>query len=206
MFPILLILIGIVVLVLGRRLAVLGAAVGGLVGVALLHLFPGLTDIWLQIGLVALLTVFGFLFGGFARSVVEIVIVVLSAFAGAAIVLNVLDLFHLSAGVLDWVLAVVGAVVAVYVLRMFRHGRRDWGLILLSGLVGALLITRGLVILLPSLQGTPATLVAIVLAAAGIGYQGGQFDRFIKRAPGATVANEKPAQKTDSPGGPAGTH
>ena len=38
------------------------------------------------------------------------------------------------------------------------------------------------------------------------GYQGGQFDRFIKRAPGATVANEKPAQKTDSPGGPAGTH
>ncbi|MFN8497192.1 MAG: hypothetical protein U0641_04990 [Anaerolineae bacterium] len=204
MFPILLILVGIAVLVFGRRLAVLGAAVGALVGLAIVHLVPGISDFWLQVGLVAGLAIVGFLFGGFARGVVELVIVVLSAFAGAAIVLGVLDLFNFNGGVLDWILAVVGAVVAVYGFRVFRHGRRDWGLIILAGLVGALLVTRGLIILLPSLQGVASTLVAIVLAAAGIGYQGGQFDRFLKKTPEAAAAAPPPAT-TDGPSQPPST-
>ncbi len=41
MFPILVIAIGVAVLVFGKRLAVLGAAIGALLGVALLHFFPG---------------------------------------------------------------------------------------------------------------------------------------------------------------------
>ena len=47
MFPVLLIVIGIVVLVLGKRLAVLGAAVGALLGVGLLRLLnrPRLPDL-----------------------------------------------------------------------------------------------------------------------------------------------------------------
>ena len=43
MFPVMVIALGIVVLVFGKRLAVLGAAVGALLGVGLLRLFgyPG---------------------------------------------------------------------------------------------------------------------------------------------------------------------
>ncbi|MFN8471071.1 MAG: hypothetical protein U0822_02525 [Anaerolineae bacterium] len=200
MFPILLILVGLAVLIFGRRLAVLGAAVGGLVGLAILHLFPGISDFWVQLGIVAGLAIVGFVFGGFARGIVDVVILVLSALAGAAIVLSVLDLFNSNFGVMDWVLAVVGAVVAVFVIRRFRRGRRDWGLIILAGLVGALLVTRGLVLLLPSLQGPLSTLIAIVLVAGGIGYQGGQFDRFLKKAPGAAApTSTPPPQNTDGP-------
>ncbi|MCW5881127.1 MAG: hypothetical protein KIS91_09380 [Anaerolineae bacterium] len=153
MFPILLILVGLAVLAFGRRLSVLGASVGALLGVSLLRLFPGSADPWLQIAVVGGLAVLGFLFAGFARGIVDIVILVLSALAGAAIVLGVLDLFSLTSGALDWLLAIIGGVVAVVVIRRFRRGTKDWGLIILAGLVGALLVTRGLVLLLPSLQG-----------------------------------------------------
>jgi hypothetical protein len=58
MFPILLIAIGVAVLAFGARLAVLGAAVGALLGVGLLRLLPGSQDGWLAliipIGLAAL--------------------------------------------------------------------------------------------------------------------------------------------------------
>ena len=67
MFPILVIAIGIAVLVFGKRLAVLGAAVGALVGVGLLSLFSASGDPLLQLGLVVLLAVLGALAGGFAR-------------------------------------------------------------------------------------------------------------------------------------------
>ncbi len=46
-------------------------------------------------------------------------------------------------------------------------------MIILAGLVGALLVTRGLAILLPSLQGVVGTLIVIVLAGVSIAYQGG---------------------------------
>jgi hypothetical protein len=41
------------------------------------------------------------------------------------------------------------------------------------GLVGAMLIMRGVGILLPALDGLLATSLALLLAAAGIAYQGG---------------------------------
>ncbi len=173
MFPLLLILVGLAVLALGRRLSVLGASVGALLGVGLLHFFPGAADPWLQIAVVGGLAVLGFLFAGFARGIVDIVILVLSALAGAAIVLGVLDLFNLNFGLLDWLLAVGGGVVAVVAIRRFRRGTKDWGLIILAGLIGALLVTRGLVIWLPSLQGPISSLLAVVLAGGSIAYQGG---------------------------------
>ena len=87
--------------------------------------------------------------------------------------LGVLDLFNLNFGLLDWLLAVGGGVVAVVAIRRFRRGTKDWGLIILAGLIGALLVTRGLVIWLPSLQGPISSLLAVVLAGGSIAYQGG---------------------------------
>ena len=59
-----------------------------------------------------------------------------------------------------------------------------------------------MILLLPSLQGVAGTLIAIVLAAGGIGYQGGQLDRFFKKAPDAPAAQEAAAQNTDGPAQP----
>ena len=173
MFPILLIVLGAAVLAFGRRLSVLGAAVGGLLGVVLLRLIPGSGDLLIQFGVVLALALAGFFAAAFARGIIDVVILVLGALAGAAIVLGFLDLFGIELGLMNWLLAVVGGVVGLMLIRRSRRSSRDWGMIILAGLIGALLVTRGLVILLPSLQGVIGTLIVLVLAGGSIAYQGG---------------------------------
>jgi len=173
MFPILLIAVGIAVLALGKRLSVMGAAVGLLLGVGLLALFPGTSGPWVTFGVPIALALVGFFGAAFAKGLVDIVVLVLGALAGAAIVLGVLDLFGVDAGVMRWLLAVVGGVVGLVLIRRARRGGKDWGILILAGLVGALLVTRGLTQLLPSLQGAIGTLIVIVLAGASIAFQGG---------------------------------
>ena len=192
MFPILVIAIGIAVLVFGKRLAVLGAAVGALVGVGLLSLFSASGDPLLQLGLVALLAVLGALAGGFARGLVDIVILVLGALAGAAIVLGFLNLFNIGPGLLNWLLAVVGAVIGFILIRRSRKGSKDWGIIILASLVGALLVTRGLTIWLPALQGIVGTLIVIVLAGVSIAFQGGYLGKR-KAAAQVPAATDNPS-------------
>lgn len=194
MFPVLVIAIGIAVLVFGKRLAVLGAAVGALLGVGLLRLFSVSGDPLLQIALVVLLAVLGFFLGGFAKGLVDIVILVLGALAGAAVVMGLLDLFNIGPGLLNWLLAVVGGVAGFILIRRSRKGSQDWGIIILAGLVGALLVARGLIILLPALQGVVGTLIAIVLAGASIAYQGGYLAKrkAASQAPATTDNSSTP--------------
>lgn len=170
MFPILIIAIGIAVLVFGKRLAVLGAAVGAILGVVVLRLFNvPLTDLLLTLLIPGLLAVIGFFVAGFAKGIISIVLMVFGALAGAAIVLAFFDLFNLDPGLIGWILAFVGAVVGFILITRFK----DWGMILLSAVIGALLVSRGLTILIPSLGGALGTLVVIVLAGGSIVYQGG---------------------------------
>jgi len=173
MFPILAIALGVAVLALGRRLAVLGAAVGALLGIGLLSLFPGSSSPLLMLAIPILLAVIGFLGAAFAKGIVDIVLLVLGVFAGAAIVLEFLDLFRLNLGLLNWLLAVVGGGVGLIMVRRFK----DWAMIILAGLIGGLLVTRGLSIWLPFLEGALGTLLVIVLAGGGIAYQGGLFGK-----------------------------
>ncbi len=178
MFPILVIAIGIAVLVFGKRLAVLGAAVGALFGLGVLSLFDLSGDPLLQFAVVGLLAVLGALAGGFARGLVDIVILVLGTLAGAGVVLWFLNLFNVEPGLLNWLLAVVGAVAGFILIRRSRKGSKDWGIMILAGLVGALLVTRGLTDLLPSLQGSVVSiLIVVVLAGASIAYQGGYLGK-----------------------------
>ncbi len=173
MFPFLVMIIGIAVLLLGKRLAVLGAAVGALLGVGLLALFPGDSGPWITLGVPIALAVAGFLVAGFSKGIIEIVILVLGALGGAAIVLGFLNLFNLDLGLMNWILAVVGGVAGLILIRRSRTGSQDWGIIILASLIGALLVTRGLSVLFPSVDGLIATLIVIVLAGAGMAYQGG---------------------------------
>jgi hypothetical protein len=169
MFPVLLIAIGVVVLVLGKRLAVLGAAIGALLGVALLRWIPGSSSLLIALGVPIVLALLGFFAAGFAKGIVNIVIIVLGALAGAEITLAFLGLFGVDSTLISWLLAVVGGVIGVIVVRRFDN----WALLVLAGLVGGLLVTLGLDNWLPFLTGFAGTLLVIVLAGASIAYQGG---------------------------------
>ena len=169
MFPILVIAIGIAVLALGKRLAVLGAALGALLGVVLLSLFPGSATPLTVLLIPGLLAVIGFFVAGFAKGIVDIVLLVMGALAGAVIVLGFLNLFNLTSGLMVWLLALLGGVAGLIMVRRFK----DWAMIILAGLIGGLLVTRGLTVWLPFLQGAFGTLLVIVLAGLGIAYQGG---------------------------------
>lgn len=191
MFPILIIVIGIAVLALGKRLAVLGAAVGAIVGVALLGVFNiSITDNLLLALLLPIgLAVLGFLATGFAKGIIRIVLLVFGTLAGAAIMATFLDLFNLEHNLLYWTLEFVGAVIGFVLIRRYR----DWGMIILSGIIGALLVTRGLAGLMPSLDGTLRTLILIVLAGGSIGYQGGFLNRGKSKAAAQTTNTPPPA-------------
>jgi len=180
MFPVLVIAIGIAVLAFGKRLAVLGAAVGALLGLALLRIIPGTSSSPLLALLIPiLLAVIGFFVAGFAKGIVNIVLIVIGALAGAEIMLGFLDLFGTASGLFYWLLAFIGGVIGVMLVQRFK----DWAMIILAGLVGGLLVTRGLTIWFPFLQGTIGTLLVLVLAAASILYQGG----FLNKRRAATV-------------------
>jgi hypothetical protein len=188
-FPVLAIALGIVILIFGKRLAVLGAAVGAIVGLAVLRLFNvPITELWALLIPVALAVV-GFFAAGFAKGIINIVLLVFGALAGAAIVLNFLDLFNIDTGLLDWLLAVVGGVIGLVLIRRFS----DWGLIILSALIGALLVTRGLNAWFP-LQGVIGTLITLVLAGGSFAYQGGFLTgrKSTPQAPTATGGTAPP--------------
>lgn len=182
LFPVLVIAIGIAVLVAGKRLAVMGAAVGAMLGVALLQLLNiPLTDVLLTLLIPGLLAVIGFFVAGFAKGIVNIVLLVLGALAGAVIVLGFFNLFNFGSTLLVWLLAVVGGVVGLVMVRRYH----DWAMLIFSGVVGGLLITRGLTAWLSFLQGAIGTLLVIVLAGGSIVLQGGFLNKG-KAAPPAT--------------------
>jgi hypothetical protein len=167
MFPVLVILIGIAVLLFGKRLAVLGAAVGALLGVALLGIFNIAPTNLLALMLPILLGVIGFLVAGFAKGIVDIVLLVLGALGGAAIFSGFFELFGIDSILANMILLVIGGVIGLILVQRFK----DWAMILLAGFIGALLITHGLIQWFPGLVGFPASLLTLVLAGAGIVYQ-----------------------------------
>lgn len=161
--------LGLLLLAFGNRLAWFGAGVGALLGIGLLSLLPGNQSslLWLIVP-IGLAVVFA-LGAGFAKGILNIIILAFGALAGGAITLAVLDLFGLDLGLVGWLLALVGAVIGAVLASRFG----DWAVIILSALVGALLAVRGLQMLLPAFQGILASLVGLLLAGGAIAYHGG---------------------------------
>lgn len=203
LMPFVLIVLGIIVLVLGRRLSVLGAAVGALLGVIILRLFPSLDGFTTELLVVLGLALLGFFAAAFARGIIDVIILVIGALAGFEIVMVTLQIFNLDLGLLQWVLAIAGAVIGFMLIRRARRGGRDWGMIILASLVGALLIMRGLGQLFPSLQDTLiSTLVLVALVAVSILFQGG-FLTGRQAEPAATPPAATPPAATPPPATPA---
>lgn len=163
------IVLGVVVLAIGARLVILGAAVGALLGLAILRFVPGAQDGLLGI-LIPIILAVVFAFGGaFFRGIVGLLTMAIGAVAGAAIVLSVFDLFSLDLGFLGIVLAIVGALVGIVIINRFK----DWAVYILAAVVGALLIVRGLQMIFPDFTGIFATILGLVLTVGGAAYQSG---------------------------------
>ncbi len=93
-------------------------------------------------------------------------------------------------------LVVVGGIIGVVLVRSFK----DASMTILAGLVGGLLVTRGLSIWLPFVQGALATLLVIVLAGGGIAYQSGFFAKPKPVASAPTVPTAgSPTEKDNQP-------
>jgi fucose permease len=86
-------------------------------------------------------------------------------------------MFGLDWGIVNWLLALVGAVIGAGLASRFK----DWAVIILASVVGALLCTRGLQMMIPSLNEAVASLIGLVLAGVGIAFQGGLFGRGKKK-------------------------
>jgi len=170
-FSILIIALGILVLAVGKRLVILGAGVGALLGIGILRFLPGSQDsLWwwiIPVGLAVLFMIGAVFLKGFVR----LITLAVGAVAGGAIVVATLDLLGLNFGLMDWILALVGAVIGVIVVERFK----EWAFIALAALVGALLTVRGLQMLVPFVQGIFGTLLGLVLAGISFAYHGGLF-------------------------------
>ena len=147
--------------------------VGALLGITLLRIFPGTQEslLWwlLPIGLSILFAIGA----GFAKGFIKLVTLALGALAGGLIVLGVLDLFGLDWGIVNWILAILGATLGAGLMSRFE----DWAMIILVALVGAILTTRGLQMLIPFVQGALASIIGLVLFAGSLAYHGGIFGK-----------------------------
>jgi len=163
---VILIAVGALVLLFGRRVFVLAAGVGALLGVGLLNLVPGQ-----QNGVVGLLLIFGLaiagaLVGAFVKGLSHLVVMIIGFVAGGAITLGILDSLGISLGFVNFILALIGAGIGLVLVNRFF----DWALIVLAALTGAVLVSRGVQILTGQYTGTVGTVIWIVLAALDVFY------------------------------------
>ena len=161
------IVLGVVVLLFGRRLALLAAGAGALLGVGLLQFLPGLQDGIGGILLVFGLAIAGGILGFVAKGITHLVIMILSFIVGGGVVLAGLDALAIDLGLWAFVVASLGGLIAAVLANRFF----DWAVIVLAGLVGAALTMRGLQLLWPSLVGWVGLIIGVVLAVLGIVYQ-----------------------------------
>jgi hypothetical protein len=156
------VLIGLLVLLLGRRLFwFFVGAVGFIAGVRLApQLFPNQPD-WAIIGIALLAGVIGAVIAIFAQGVA---IVLAGFFAGAYLATVAVSLIGLDTGSYGWLPYIVGGIIgAILLLLVF-----DWALIILSSLVGATMVVQGL-----QVTAAAATLIFLVLLVIGIIFQAG---------------------------------
>lgn len=163
-----LIVFGIALVFIGKRLWLLGAGIGALLGTSLVFLFPWLFGGWLGVltilGLAVLLAVLVIVFKGFTRLITWGI----GFFAGGAIVMSLLDLLTINAGGWNVLLGFAGGVIgAVLANRYF-----EWVIIFSAAIIGAMLAVRGVELLLggAGLNDALATLLVVALAGFGIWY------------------------------------
>ncbi len=151
------ILVGAVVLVLGRKLFWLFVAVAGFLGglnfaTRVVTGMPG----WAVLASALIAAVIGAVLAVFLK---KAALAIAGFFIGGYLIMELLRVMSVAVGPYGWVAYLVGGIIgALLVLALF-----DWALILLSSLSGAALITQNLPV-----GGGLSTIVMLGLAVAGI--------------------------------------
>jgi hypothetical protein len=157
------ILLGIGLLVAGRRLFWLFVAAAGFVaGVQFaLQRFEGPEWMVLVVGLAV-----GVLFALLAIFLRAVAIYVAGFLAGGSILLSLAAIFGLDSSAFSWVLYIVGGIIGVILVSMLF----DWALIILSSLAGAALIVQNVEIAsaIGGLAFLILVVVGVVIQAAGM--------------------------------------
>lgn len=158
--------LGIAVLLLGKNLRLFAAAAGFLIGLRVMDLIaPGGSALTAAIvGVV--LAIVGVILITLARGAVQLVVQIVGAVAGAAIAMWLMDSLGINLDWLNWVIALVGAVVGFGLMARFF----SLGLIFLTSLVGASLVISGAGKFIPLGDGV-STVLTIGLAIVGVLYQ-----------------------------------
>ena len=162
-----LLILGVIVWLFGNRLWLMAAGAGALLGIGLLRFFPGLADGFVGFLIVAGLAVALGVLGFIGKAFTKIIALVIGFIAGGGIVMGFLDVFGMSFGIMDWLIALVGGGIGALVFWRYF----DWGLIVLASLVGSMLVVRGaMAALLPALGGPWGGLLILALTGLGIYY------------------------------------
>ncbi len=164
--PIVSAIIGVVVLLFGKKLFWLCvAAVGFAAGVELAPHFLQQPTPLLQLSIALVLGFVGALLALFLQ---KIAVGVLGFVAGGKLAVGLAATFTFANTNSYWIVFIVGGIVgALLLLALF-----DWALILLSSLLGAYLIVRAI-----TLPATGATILLIGLVAVGVFVQAAVFRR-----------------------------
>jgi hypothetical protein len=155
--------LGIAVLFLGRNLRLFAAAAGFLIGVSLVQaLVPG-GSLLLAVLFGAALAVLGVILLAIGKGFVQLIVQIIGAVASAGIALWLLQSLGLEAGLVNWIIAIAAAVAGFVLMARFF----DVGIIILTSLLGASLIARGMQAILPLSDGV-STVATLALAVIGI--------------------------------------
>ena len=187
-----LLVLGVCVWLFGNRMWLLGAGAGALLGAGLLNLFQVTADstlgLLIVIGLAVLFGVLGFIGKAFAK----ILAMIIGFIIGGGLALGFLDMLG-SLGFIDWIVALVAAVVVALIFARFL----DWALIIFAALLGSMLIVRGFLFAFAQPQatqsGTIGSVGVIVLTAFGI------FYHYRQNKPKATEPPAAPPPATPAP-------
>ncbi len=154
--------IGVALIFLGKNLRMFAAAVGLLLGLQLVALFNGGLLLGLLVG--GMLAVGGIILLRLGKTFIGLIVQLIGAAAGAAILLWLLSSIGLDLGLLgNIIIAGVGAVGGFFLMARFY----DLGLLILISLVGASLIVSGVNYFIPLGDGI-TTVATIAITVVGV--------------------------------------
>jgi hypothetical protein len=165
------ILLGVILLLLGRRLFwLLVGVVGFVAGLNLAPLLVTDQPAW-AILLIALLAG---LVGSVLAAFMQRLMVALAGFLAAGYILTqLLAYFQIDLGGIAWLVFLLGGALGAVLASVTF----DWALVILSSLTGATLLVDGLSRLVPGFDGTLSALLILILFIVGIAFQVGYKSR-----------------------------
>lgn len=181
---ILMIALGVILLLSGKRLWLVGAGVGALLGAGLVGLMPdllgGTLGYLVIIGLAVALGVMAIMFKGFTN----LIAFGIGFMAGGAIILSILNMFSFNNGLLTVVFVLVFGLIGALLARKFT----TLVILVIGALIGALLITGAISMFVEGASGAPlpealSSFLVVVLSGFGVWFQA----RNVKKAEASTA-------------------